>query len=225
MLDRESLAATLDAVNEAGFHGRRIPRCEREAVAGWLATRCGQDGSYEKMPAPTARDFASAPRLFTGEPLTGRGGLACKLGNEGCRALIRLEVKTAAVTEARRLAAERMTARLDPPASRRAGFYCCGSCTVALWRHLLAGGLDHQEERLANGMKLLRKARLDNGGWRFFPSWYTVWTLLETEDAATRNELEYAAPRLERYLTRPPRMAEPYATRRAEIARRGLARV
>ncbi|MFA6111521.1 MAG: hypothetical protein WDA75_22410, partial [Candidatus Latescibacterota bacterium] len=68
-------------------------------------------------------------------------------------------------------------------------------------------------------------ARLGNGGWRSFPSWYTVWALLETEDAAVRAELEYAAPRLARYLKRPPRMAEPYATRRAEIARRGLARV
>lgn len=225
MLNPESLAATLDAVTEAYFLEHKIPQRERRAVAEWLAHQCGQDGAYEGMPAPTAQDFASAPRLFTGEPLTGRGGMACKLGNEGCRALILLKVKTAAVTEALRLAEKQMIARLDPPGSGRAGFYCCGSCTVALWRHLLAGGLDHQEERLANGMKLLCKARLGNGSWRFFPSWYTVWALLEVEDTAARAELKYAAPRLERYLKRPPRMAEPYATRRAEIARRGLERV
>lgn len=223
MLNTDSLAATLDAVNQALFFGTKISSRDRSAVSKWLAERCGQPGSYEFMPAPTALDFASKPLLFTGEPLTTRAGTACKLGNEGCRALIVLGVKTAAVSTALELAKARMNARLDEVTSGRAGFYCCGSCTVALWRHLLAGGLDHQEERLANGLGLLHTARQANSGWRVFPWWYTVWTLLDVDITAAKVELQYAAPKLERYLTRKPRADDPYKLRRTEIARRALA--
>lgn len=118
-----------------------------------------------------------------------------------------------------------MAARLESPGSARSGFYCCRPCTVACWRHLLAGGLDHQEQRLANGLTLLRQARLGNGSWRSFPSWYALWALLEMEGAAARAELEYAAPRLERYLQHPPRAGSVYTTRHMEIARRALERV
>jgi hypothetical protein len=225
MVNPHSLAATLDAFTEATRTGDLLAPRERQAIATWLAGQCQQDGSYEGMPAPTPEDFAGNPRLFTGEPLSGRGGMACKLGNEACRALIELAATSPAVQTALRRAEEQMRARLEPATAERAGFYCCGSCSVAVWRHLRAGGLDRQEERLARGMKLLHRARLDNGSWRFYPSWYTVWALLEIDDPAARIELEYAAPRLERYLKRPPRLAAPYAARRAEIARQVLARV
>jgi hypothetical protein len=228
MLDETSLAATLDAVNEALFLGKKITQRDRAAVAKWLAGRCNQPRSYESMPAPTDLDFAAAPRLFTGEPLTTGGGTACKLGNEGCRALILLDVHTRAVTDALQQAEERMTARLDPAGGPRGGYYCCGSCTVAFWRHLLVGGLDHQEERLANGLQNLRKARLGNGGWRFFPSWYTVWAVTEMglrafRPTAVRDELQYVAARLERAYQRAPKLGDVYALRRQEIARRALA--
>lgn len=223
MLNTDSLAATLDSVNQALFFGSKIRTRDRDAVSKWLTERCGQPGSYEAMPAPTALDFASKPRLFTGEPLTTRAGTACKLGNEGCRALILLDAQTAEVTRALELAGARMGARLEDAVSARAGFYCCGSCTVAFWRHLLVGGLDHQEDRLVNGLGLLHRARQGNSGWRFFPWWYTVWTLLDVDLTEAKDELKYAAPKLERSLRRPGRADDMYAVRRAEIARRALA--
>ena len=223
MLDETSLAATLDAVNEALFDGRALPQRQRQTLAGWLAARCGQPGSYEFMPAPTPKDLATRPLLFTGEPLTTRAGTACKLGNEGCRALILLDVKTRAVSDALQQAEAHMTARLDPADGPRGGYYCCGSCTVAFWRHLLAGGLDHQEQRLASGLEHLQRARRGKGAWRFFPSWYTVLALTETDPARARDELLYGAPRLERALQRAPAPDNIYGLRRHEIARRALA--
>ncbi len=225
MLNEDSLAATLDAVNDALFSGRVIPQRQRTVVARWIGARGGQPGSYESMPAPTERDFAAGPALFTGERLTGRGGLACKLGNEGCRALIKLDVRARAVSEALERAQRRMTARLEDADSPRAGYYCCGSCTVAVWRHMLAGGLDHQELRLANGLKHLHRARLGNGRWRFFPCWYTLWTLLEIPSPEARTELQYAAPVLERALRRQPRPDDTYGLRRRQIAQQALAHV
>lgn len=223
MPDETSLAATLDALNDAFFNGRPLPTRQRQSLARWLAGRCGQPGSYEFMPAPTAQDFAAAPRLFTGEALTSRGGTACKLGNEGCRALILLDVHTRAVDGALQQAERQMAARLDDADGPRGGYYCCGSCTVSLWRHLLVGGLDYQERRLANGLQNLQRARLGNGGWRFFPSWYTVWALTEMEPELVRDELRYVAPRLERALKREPGADDIYAVRRQEIAQRALA--
>lgn len=228
MLNESSLAATLDALNDALFWGRKIPPRERDAVASWLASRCGQPGSYEFMPAPTAADFAGKPLLFTGESLSSRGGMACKLGNEGCRALMLLDGKGPAVADALAKAEARMTARLDPADGPRGGYYCCGSCTVGVWRHLLVGGLDEPDARLANGLQLLQRARLGKGTWRFFPSWYTVLALTEMgprdlRPAAVRDELQYAAPRLERAVRRAPSPDDVYALRRQEIARRALA--
>lgn len=225
MVNPHSLAATLDGFAGATHAGRCLAPAQGQALATWLAGQCLHEGSYEGMPAPTPEDFAGEPRLFTGEPLTGRGGMACKLGNEACRALIQLADPSTTVQAVLATVRKRMGARLDPPTSERGGYYCCGSCSVAVWRHLLVGGLDRQEERLAKGLRQLHRARLTGGGWRFFPAWYTVWALLDMQDPAARAELEHAAPRLERYLQRPPRMAAPYGARRVELARQALARV
>ena len=37
----------------------------------------------------------------------------------------------------------------EDPRKRNPGLYCCGKCSVGLWRNLLAGGLDRHEERTA----------------------------------------------------------------------------
>lgn len=110
MLNPESLALTLDAVNEALFFDKKIPQRDRAAVARWLAERCAQPGSYES-PAPTAWDLATPGKLFTGEPLTTRAGAACKLGNEASRALILLNPSARSVQTALQHAEERMTQR------------------------------------------------------------------------------------------------------------------
>ena len=71
-----SLAATLDAVNDAWFTGRTIGTIDRLAITRWIASRLpeGPDrfrqGSYRGMPAPTEIDFAQGIRLFTGEHAT-----------------------------------------------------------------------------------------------------------------------------------------------------------
>jgi len=155
--------------------------------------------------------------------MTSRGGMACKLGHEGCRALLLLGVPTRTVAHALRQAGQAMVLRLDDAAAPRGGYYCCGSCTVSFWRHLLAGGLDRQEQRLANGLVHLKKARQGNGRWLRFPPWYTVWTLTDMAPAQVRDELRYAAPVLERFLKRAPKPEDDYGLRRQEIAQRALA--
>jgi hypothetical protein len=104
------------------------------------------------------------------------------------------------------------------------GKYCCGKCTVSLWRNLLAGGLDRQEERLQKGALYLRTMRKGECEWRKFPFWYTVLALGEMDVPEATKELGYAAPLLERAVKRKPG-ATRYAKRRHEIARRALERL
>ena len=100
LLDKRSLAETLDRVNEAVFFGREIPQSEASRVALWLAGRQGRTGSYANMFAPTPQDFDSGFRLFTGERITTRAATGHILGEETCRVLRLLDVNTSEVTGA-----------------------------------------------------------------------------------------------------------------------------
>ena len=112
MLDPNSLAATLDAVNEALFFERRIPRQEARRVAVWLAARQGEQGAYAEMFAPTPRDYARGIRLFTGERIRSGAATGHILGEEACRTLRLLAPDRASVRDALQRASEAMDRRL-----------------------------------------------------------------------------------------------------------------
>jgi hypothetical protein len=217
-----SLALSLDAVNEALFLGRPIPRPARVEAATWIAGRQGLPGSYANMFAPTEQDFVEA-RLFTGETIASRAATGHILGEEAIRALQLLEVKTSQVRAALARAKEGMEARLTDTASRPWGMYCCGTCSCAYWRNLAAGGLTRAEARLAQGMKEMKARRLGTGKWRSFPFFYAVLALTDIALPGARAELRYAAPVLERYLQRAT-TAGITSQRRQAIAERALAR-
>ena len=111
----------------------------------------------------------------------------------------------------------------DDPRHSNPGFYCCGKCSVGMWRNLLSGGLDRQEERLQRGVDDLRSKRDGEGEWHKFPFWYAVLALTEMNNPAARQELQYAAPLLERTAARPTTSTQ-YAQRRHTLATRALAR-
>src|SRR5262249_15504589 len=109
----------------------------------------------------------------------------------------------------------------DDPRRSNPGLFCCGKCSVGLWRNLLAGGLDRREERLQRGAGHLRSVRDGEHGWRTFPFWYTVLALSEMDSAEARAELTYAAPVLERAASRAVPSAA-YPRRRQVLAARTL---
>ncbi|MFB3883132.1 MAG: hypothetical protein ACE149_17830 [Armatimonadota bacterium] len=222
LIDRRSLAVTLDRVNDALFSGRAIPRSARSEAAAWIAGRQGLPGCYADMFAPTKQDFAGA-HLFTGEAIASRAATAHVLGEEAMRALRLLGITSPAVIGALARAKDGMEARLGGGASQPVGLYCCGTCSCAYWRNLAAGGLDHGEARLAQGMKGLKARRLGTGRWRVFPFFYTVLALTEIELPGARAELHYAAPVLERYL-QSATTGNLTSQRRHALAERALAR-
>lgn len=111
----------------------------------------------------------------------------------------------AALERANRGMMKRLEQAALDPRNTNPGRYCCGKCTVGLWRNLLSGGLDRQEERLRRGVaEVLQGMRAGRGKWRVFPFWYTVLALSEMDLPEARAELDYVAPVLEAAAERRP---------------------
>jgi hypothetical protein len=224
MINRASLAETLDAVNAALFDGRTLAPVERARTARWIAGRQGLPGAYGGTFAGFPSERSSGIVLFTGERIAFASARHI-LGEEASRVLRQLRVRDREVTRALRSADEGLMRCLGRAAEDRRngnpGLFCCGKCSVGLWRNLLAGGLDRHEERLQRGASHLRSTRDGKHQWRRFPFWYTVLALSEMDNTEARTELKYAAPALERAATaRVP--STRYARRRHELAVRTL---
>lgn len=227
LINKASLSATVDAINEAHFDGRAIDAGERREAARWIAGRQGLPGAYGGTFAGFPSERSKGIVLFTGERIASASARHI-LGEEASRALRRLRVRDAAVTAALAAADDgliRCLARAaEDPRRTNPGLFCCGKCSVGLWRNLLAGGLDRQEERLQRGALHLRSMRDSEQVWRRFPFWYTVLALSEMDNAGARAELQYAAPALEREAKRKA-PASPYARRRHDLAVRTLSAI
>jgi hypothetical protein len=224
LLHRENLGATLDVLSEALFFGNKISPAQRAAAAKWIAGRQGLPGAYANMFAPTDRDLRGI-RLFTGELVTTRVGIAHVLGEESCRMLKLLRVPEPRVRAALARALAGMTARLELETRRgycTGGFYCCGTCSASYWRNLALHLFPRAEERLRNGLRQLKQLRRGDGTWRRFPFYYTSLAMTEIGTELARAEMQYAAARWCRILPRLAAAEYTIARRRAAVGQRLL---
>ena len=224
LISRASLSETLNAINAARFDGRTIAATERSQAARWIAGRQGLPGAYAGTFAGFPSERSRGIVLFTGERIASASARHI-LGEEASRALRHLGVRDPKVTGALERADDGLMRCLvraaEDPRNGNPGLYCCGKCSVGLWRNLLAGGLDRHDERLRRGASHLRSMRDGEHQWRRFPFWYTVLALSEMDSIEATAELKYAAPALERAATAAVPSA-PYARRRHELAVRTL---
>jgi hypothetical protein len=224
LINRASLSKTVDAIHAAHFDGRSLPADERDRAARWIVGRQGLPGAYGGTFAGFPSERSKGIVLFTGERIASASARHI-LGEEASRALRRLRVRHPEVTRALGDADDGMLQCLAraaaDPRNTNPGLFCCGKCSVGLWRNLLAGGLDRHEERLQRGALHLESMRDGEHQWRRFPFWYTVLALSEMDSAAARAELKYAAPALEATANRPS-PSSVYARRRHELAVRTL---
>ena len=227
MIERTSLSQTVDAVNAAHFEDAVVDAAERRRVARWIAARQGLPGAYAGTFAGFAPERANGIVLFTGERIASASARHI-LGEEAARVLRQLRVREPKVTRAMAAADEGLRQCLaraaEDPRHNNPGLFCCGKCSVGLWRNLLAGGLDRQEERLRRGAAHLRSMREGTHRWRRFPFWYTVLALSEMDSVEARAELKHAAPELARTANRSVPSAI-HARRRHQVAVRALSRL
>lgn len=226
MLNKESLGATIDSLNDAFFSGIQIKPKERDEIGRWIASRQGMKGAYAKMFAPTERDFREGFRLFTGERVTSGAATSHIIGEEACRTLILLKSANEDVQQSLNNATMGMQEALKNHESQGYpyGMYCCGTCSTAFWRHLVAGGLSDQESLLIGGMKALKAHRDSNGRWKRFPFWHTSLVLSEMETNIATSELEYIAPAIEKSV-KFLRQDDVYSQRRGQIAETLLGKI
>jgi hypothetical protein len=225
MVVPDSLGETLDGICAADFAGLTLAPDVRRKTANWIAARCGTERSYAGMPAPTPGDFRHGIQVFTGERIESGAGVAHILGEEACRAVRRLDVKGTTVTRSLRAARESISRRVLAPSVKPPGFFCCGICTVALWRNLTAGDFPEGDRLAATGLAALKAHRDGKGRWRRFPYHYTLLALLELfayEPAAVKAELMYTRSSCERSM-KATRGEDVYALRRREVMERVLA--
>ncbi len=220
LLNDRSLARTLANLTTAQLEGRKLPQSERDAAAGWIASRMGRPGSYRGLPAPTERDRASNLHLFTGEAVNSRVGVACKLGFEGAWALTALRPKRPTTVAAAALCRQRTIELFRLWAPRQRGRYCCYSCSVAGWRALGAAP-GEAGELLRESLAVLRASRDGEGRWRRFPYWYTLLALIDIDHPDARAELAYAGRSAERALAARSKSTL-YDRRRRQLAQRAL---
>jgi hypothetical protein len=227
LIDRTSLSRTVDAVNDAQFDRRALAASECTRVARWIAARQGLPGAYAGTFAGFPSERSKGIVLFTGERIASASARHI-LGEETSRALRLLRVRDRGVARALEAADDGMLRCLaraaEDPRTRNPGLFCCGKCSVGLWRNLLSGGLSRPEERLKHGASHLRSVRDGESGWRTFPFWYTVLALSDMDVHEAKAELKYAAPALERAVNRPAGSGV-YARRRQELAARALSRL
>lgn len=200
----DSLGDTLDAINAALFHGEKIAEIARAEAVAWITDRQGLPGSYAGMFAPTEYDYAFGTLTFTGEPVRSGAGTGHLLSEEACGVLFRLGTSTEESREALKRARKGIFHRMEQAEveGKWSGVYCCGTCSVALWRHLLASDEPDDQRRLEHGLAELRRYRDDAGRWKRFPFYYTLLALYEINHPAVLDEVQYAAPVIERALRR-----------------------
>jgi hypothetical protein len=204
LIHPDSLGDTLDSVNEVLFENLQVPEVVRCAVASWIADRQGLPGSYAGMFAPTEYDYAFGTLVFTGEAIRSGAATGHILGEEACAALYRMGGNTPEIREALKRARTGILRRLEQSEvqGQWSGVYCCGTCSVALWRHMLASGAADDARRIDNGMTELRRYRDGTGRWKRFPFYYTLLALSEIDHPAVREEVLYAGAVIERALRR-----------------------
>ena len=224
LINRTSLSQTVAAINAAHFDSCTLAANERSQVALWIAARQGLSGACGGTFAGFPSERAKGIVLFTGERIASASARHIR-GEEASRPLRLLRVRDRTVTRALEAADDGLMQCLaraaGDPRRSNPGLYCCGKCSVGLWRNLLSGGLSRREERLRHGALHLRSVRDGEYGWQRFPLWYTVLTLSEMDLEEAKAELKYAAPALERQATRPVGSGV-YARRPQQLALRTL---
>lgn len=216
IIHHNSLAATLDAVNEAFFNGWPWSKADEEEAARWIAGQQVRGGRQAGLFAPTEDDYQEGVRLFTGERLQTKLATRNILTAEAARALILFDRGEGILERTNRWLLEQCFASACTVGE-------CAHSTVGLMRYLAVGGLADSEEQLNAHLVVLSQHRDGKGRWRRFPFYYTLLALSETDLPAAVEEMRYAAPACERFLRRSPK-DDVFASRRRAVVERVLAR-
>jgi hypothetical protein len=201
LVHTDSLAATLDALDEALFNDRKMPTQELEAAARWLAGRQAHSGQWAGMFVPTELDYRQGMALFSGERLHTRLGVRNVLTAQAARVLAlcdgALSHRADVLTRADRWLASQCFAR-DCMIGE------CGHSAIALMRYIAVHDGARAAAWLDEHLAMLAQRRDGKGRWTGLPSYYVLLALGEIDRPLAYRELAYAQPACVRALKRLP---------------------
>ncbi|HET6333093.1 MAG TPA: hypothetical protein VFG30_07760 [Polyangiales bacterium] len=202
ILDANSLSRTIDLANAAAFYGESPSKQKASQAIAFIASRFGAANAYAGTFGITPADERTRLHTFTGEALTSRASLRHIHAEEACRALILLQRVAKSRVPELDAASEKLLACFERAHNQGtpAGTYCCGPCTVALWRHMATGGLGAYAQKLDQGLRVLSTHRRADKGWRRFPFFYTLSVLAEVDLPNARKEARHHLRECERQL-------------------------
>ncbi|RKZ30567.1 hypothetical protein DRQ36_05100 [bacterium] len=212
LLNTESLALTLWNLERCRLNGDNPDQKDIDDALNWIIKRQKEPGRYGLgFAAPTEQDYISS-KLPTGEKLHSRAGTAHLLGEEAFWALAKWRgpdapgIKEGIIGILGR--ARRSPATLDK------GRYCCTTCSLSLWRAIIASGLKEGLPFVERGLSTMSLDRDSKLGWKGFQFGYTVYALSSLEHPLADRELKYSGGRIERALRRIRRSEDPYGLKR-----------
>ena len=222
ILNKHSLIETVDAFNEAEFAGKRW-QDEARAISDWVSGRLGKPGAYAGSFAMTESDWNRPFRLFTGESITTRAGRSHIIAQETNRMLLFMEKATGTPVDALQVSLQKLEERmysLPENSAEKCGLYCCGPCSVSVWRVALAGGYSGHPGFVDKGVQSLYRHRKEAGGWSRFPFYYTLYGLLGAGEKRITSALQGWNDSLHRRFKILHNKRDKYALRRCEVLRR-----
>jgi len=206
LVSAKSLSLTIDRINQAYFYDALPGKKERARASGMILSCAATPSSYTgKTFGLTRADERGRTRTFTGEGLTSPASRNHIHAEEACRCLIilsgratRREPALLTATDSLLVAIQRAEAM-----GKHKGTFCCGPCTVALWRHMAVGGFGDYAKNLNMGLSKLDAQRDGKGTWRSFPFFYTLSALAEVRNLPNaKRALTYALPECEKRVGR-----------------------
>lgn len=203
LLNKTSLYKTVDNVNEALFYGRKITKNEAKEIIIWISTRYDTEYSYNHSYGLTTKDMQMPVFTFTGERLL-CASMRHIMAEESARVVKQLSKIAGIQPETLKKTDEWFYKMLEASesAGKPLGTFCCGPCTIGLWRYINAGGLPKYKKYISDGLRALHSNRDEAGKWGRFPFYYTLLALSEIEDEIALKEINYAMTACERALKR-----------------------
>jgi len=215
-----SLAATLDAANEAFFYEIPVSTRIRDEIIALLTHRQVQTGVNAGFFLPFTAETEIKPRLFSGEELHTAFAATHILLIEATRMIKLLAPDDFALPRALQNADRRMEkmcySKFCPKGE-------CKTLSIAYLRYLATGKSSDITNRINTLLTNLPEFRDGKGKWSGFPFFYTLLTLIELDEPQASQELQYSLPVCKKYQAQ-SWPVDPFSKRRREIIARALAR-
>jgi hypothetical protein len=222
----QSLSQTIDRVNQAYFYDALPGKKERAQATRVILSCAGTPNSYGNTFGLTKTDERSRTHTFTGEGLTSPASRRHIHAEEACRCLIILNGNGSHQLSELGIATESLLGSIQRGESKGAlrGTFCCGPCTVSLWRHMSVGGFGAYAKHLNAGLAKLEAKQDGKGSWRSFPFFYTLSALAEVRELPNaKRALKYALPECEKRVAK-LRPSSEFSRRRRDLLLRVLGR-